>query len=72
MPASPPPPPAEDHDAIIASAVRYSLPEMLKEIEHERSGGSFAMEKLDQARIGRLFTAKPRQRRVKKSPARDQ
>jgi hypothetical protein len=63
----PPAPPATDDDALIASAVRYSLPALLGEIERERATGAFAMEKLDQARIGRLFTAQPRPRRVKKS-----
>jgi hypothetical protein len=40
--------------------VRYSLPEILAEIRLERSTGSFAMEKLDQAEIKKLFKAKRR------------
>jgi hypothetical protein len=38
--------------------VRYSLPEMLAELEAERGSASFAMEKLDQAEIGKLFKTK--------------
>ena len=40
------------------SEVKYSLPELLAEIEAERGSASFAMEKLDQAEIGKLFKAK--------------
>ncbi len=38
--------------------VRYSLPEMLAEIAAEKGSASFAMEKLDQAEIGKLFKSK--------------
>lgn len=38
--------------------VRYSLPTMLEELKAERAAGSFAMEKLDQQEIGKLFKAK--------------
>jgi hypothetical protein len=38
--------------------VRYSLPELLAEIDAEKGSASFAMEKLDQAEIGKLFKAK--------------
>jgi hypothetical protein len=38
--------------------VRYSLPELLAEIEAERGSAAFAMEKLDQNEIGKLFKAK--------------
>lgn len=55
------PPPGE-----IVTEVKYSLPALLAELTLERSTGSFAMEKLDQAEIGRLFE-KPRKRRGKKS-----
>ncbi len=40
--------------------VRYSLPEMLQEIELERRESSFAMESLDQAEIGKLFANRRR------------
>jgi hypothetical protein len=38
--------------------VRYSLPDMLAELEAERGSASFAMEKLDQSEIGKLFKTK--------------
>ncbi len=43
---------------IAIAEVRYSLPAMLEELKIERSASSFAMEKLDQAEIGKLFKAK--------------
>lgn len=46
--------------------VRYSLPEMLEELKAERSGGGFAMEKLDQHEIGKLFKAKSSRAKSKK------
>jgi hypothetical protein len=46
------------------SEVRYSLPELLEELKAERATGTFAMEKLDQNEIGKLFKAKAT-RRVK-------
>jgi hypothetical protein len=45
--------------------VRYSLPAMLVEIKTERLVGAFAMEKLDQQEIGKLF--KPQKRRRAKT-----
>jgi hypothetical protein len=60
--SSPPPEPPEDAPAAPKSAmlaeVKYSLPEMLAELEAERGSASFAMEKLDQAEIGKLFKSK--------------
>lgn len=50
QPTKPPP-------AVIAE-VRYSLPQLLKELEIERAAASFAMEKLDQVEIGKLFKAR--------------
>ena len=50
--------------AIVLTEVRYSLPEMLAELKAERGTGSFAMEKLDQVEIGKLFKPKTT-RRVK-------
>ncbi len=38
--------------------VRYSLPEMLEELKTERAASTFAMEKLDQHEIGKLFKTK--------------
>lgn len=46
--------------------VRYSLPQMLAELKLERTTGLFAMEKLDQNEIGKLFKAKgPRRAKPK-------
>lgn len=45
--------------------VRYSLPELLREVQLERSAPAFAMEKLDQVEIAKLFQ-KPRTRRAPK------
>lgn len=47
------------------TTVKYSLPEMLAELKNERITGSFAMEKLHQAEIAKLFKAQPRRRRGK-------
>jgi hypothetical protein len=46
--------------------VRYSLPQLLKELEIERAAGSFAMEKLDQAEITKMFKAHTRRAKSKK------
>jgi len=45
--------------------VRYSLPDLLREVELERSAPTFAMEKLDQAEIKKLF---PRRKTRRASP----
>ncbi len=46
--------------------VRYSLPQMLAELKLERTTGQFAMEKLDQNEIGKLFKSKtPRRAKPK-------
>lgn len=46
--------------------VRYSLPELLRELRLERTTGSFAMERLNQLEIGKLFQNKAK-RRVKRT-----
>jgi hypothetical protein len=51
--------------SVAISEVRYPLPQLLKELEIERASGSFAMEKLDQTEIGKLFKARTPPRRVK-------
>lgn len=38
--------------------VRYSLPELLEELKAERASSSFAMEKLEQHEIAKIFKAK--------------
>lgn len=47
--------------------VKYSLPEMLEELKAERTGGSFAQERLDQHEIGKLFKTKHARRGKSKS-----
>ena len=49
---------AEAPKAAVLTEVKYSLPEMLAELEAERGSAMFAMEKLDQAEIGKLFKAR--------------
>jgi hypothetical protein len=51
--------PAESPPAKSAIAeVRYSLPQLLEEIKAERAASTFAMERLDQGEIGKLFKSK--------------
>jgi hypothetical protein len=57
--------PAPALKPIVLTEVKYSLPEMLAELEAERGSASFAMEKLDQAEIGKLFKTKKAPARVK-------
>lgn len=46
--------------------VRYSLPQLLREVKLELDAPAFAMEKLEQSEIAKLFK-KNRPRRVNKS-----
>jgi hypothetical protein len=57
-------PSADNPTPLVIAEVRYSLPVMLQELKAERAASTFAMEKLDQHEIGKLFKAKPT-RRVK-------
>jgi hypothetical protein len=50
--------PAPAPSKTILTEVKYSLPDLLEEIEAEKGSASFAMEKLDQAEIGKLFKSK--------------
>ncbi|HZZ20691.1 MAG TPA: hypothetical protein VFE25_15050 [Opitutaceae bacterium] len=52
--SSPPAAPSK----VTLTEVKYSLPDLLAEIEAEKGSASFAMEKLDQAEIGKLFKTK--------------
>jgi len=47
--------------------VKYSLPDLLAELEAERGSASFAMEKLDQGEITKMFKAKKPSRAKPKS-----
>ncbi len=53
--------------AAMLAEVRYSLPEMLAELDAERGSATFAMEKLEQSEIGKLFKAKRPARAKSKS-----
>lgn len=53
-------------DAFSLNGVRYSLPQLLREVKLEREAPAFAMEKLDQVEIGKLFSKK-RPRRAPKA-----
>ena len=48
--------------AILPSGVRYSLPQMLAELKVERAAAFFAMEKLEQDEIKKLFRPKAARR----------
>ncbi len=61
----PPPGPAPVPSLDFIVGMRYSLPAMLAEIKTERLVGAYAMEKLDQQEIGKLF--KPQKRRRAKT-----
>jgi hypothetical protein len=54
---SPPPP-----DTPLLREVRYSLPELLAELQLERTTGSFSQEKLYQVEIGKLFQNRKKRR----------
>ncbi len=64
QPATPPAP--TTLDAIQRHEVRYSLVELQRELLLERSAGSYSMEKLNQAEIGKMFQNR-RKARGKKS-----
>jgi len=57
----------EPSKAIALAEVKYSLPEMLAELDAERSSASFALEKLDQTEIAKLFKSKKPARAKPKS-----
>ena len=54
-------------EALAPAEVKYSLPALLRELKVERAAGTFAMEKLDQTEIGKLFKAKAPRRAKSKS-----
>lgn len=64
---NPPPAPATAPGQSAITEVRYSLPDLLRELQVERAASSFSMEKLDQTEIGKLFKTKaPRRDKSKK------
>ena len=62
MSATPPRPPPRPGVA----EVRYSVVELLDEIKVERAASTFAMERLEQHEIGKLFKAKTARAKRKK------
>jgi hypothetical protein len=50
----------------VVGEVRYSLPELLREIEVERRESSFAMETIEQVEIQKMFANRRRHARGKK------
>lgn len=50
---------------IMLSEVKYSLPEMLAELQTERASGAMSTETLEQAEIMKLFKSKSRAPRAK-------
>lgn len=59
-------PPAPVPVRIQIAEVKYSLPDLLEELKAERAASSFAMEKLDQHEIGKLFKTKSSRGKSKK------
>jgi hypothetical protein len=57
-------PPAPPQTGI--SEVRYSLPDLLREVQLERNAAVFAMEKLDRTEISKLFQKNRTRRAIKK------
>jgi hypothetical protein len=55
--------PAPDAEAAPFAEVRYCLPELLREVNRDRSSRAFAMEKLDQPAITTLFEQQQKARR---------
>lgn len=58
-------PPTSQPILPVLAEVRYSLPQLLRELEIERATDTFAMAKLDQAEIGKIFKSRTPSRRVK-------
>jgi len=61
-PSSPPEGPSETGLPTGLVNVRYSLPQMLAELQVDRATGAMASEKLDQVEIGKLFKKQPKRR----------
>lgn len=59
-PSSSPPP-----GTIHIAEVRYSLPELLREVQFERATTTYAMERLDQSEIAKLFEKRKTRRALK-------
>jgi len=66
MPSRPPVKPQTDPLIPLISEVRYSLPDLLREIDVERRESSFAMETLEQIEIRKMFSSHRRHARSRK------
>lgn len=66
MAKNPPLPPPDSAAPPVVGEVRYSLPELLREIEVERRESSFAMETIEQVEIQKMFANRRRHARGKK------
>jgi len=64
-PIPPDHPPGKPLPVTGLSEVRYSLPDLLREIQTERNAPAFANEKLDQVEISKLFQKKRPRRATK-------
>ena len=54
--------PTQPAAAPVMIEIRYSLPNILAELQLERSAGSFSQEKLHQVEIGKLFQNRKKRR----------
>ena len=52
-----------DNKKVPLAEVRYSLRELLREVQEEREGSTIGQEIVDQSEIGKLFNRKKRARR---------
>ena len=66
MPAPLSPPPGASAQSSQITEVRYSLADMLREIELERRESSFSMETLDQVEIQKMFANRRRRNAQRK------
>ena len=57
--------PAPSDPAAGLAGVRYSLPQLLREVQLERNAPAFAMEKLEQVEIAKLFQKNRARRAIK-------
>jgi hypothetical protein len=57
----------EEQPASLFAEVRYSLPELLRDVKIDRSSSMFSMEKLDQETISRLYEQQNANRAKKQS-----
>ncbi len=54
----PEPPPLADDPSLALREVRYSLPQLMRELQQERTGSVFSREILDQMEIAQIFATR--------------